>query len=128
MITYPRVRAFLTVAETLNFTQAASMLYISQPALSKMIATFENECGYQLFVRTNRAVSLTYEGKLLYQKLKNADQAILDAIIEVKGVHKGAHGTIRVAVGAVDPLPYRFYEILKSYTKEQNLFKYPLRV
>lgn len=59
------LRYFITLAETLNYTQAASILYISQSALSQQIVDLENELGTPLFYRTKRSVSLTDSGKVL---------------------------------------------------------------
>ena len=43
---------FVTLAEELNFTQAARKLYISQQALSKMISKLEEKLGIALFDRS----------------------------------------------------------------------------
>ena len=57
------LRGFLTVAETLNFREAAEKLYLSQPALSRQIAELEKELGAELLKRTTRSVSLTPAGR-----------------------------------------------------------------
>ncbi len=59
------LRYFVTLAETLNFTRAADLLYISQSALSQQVADMENELGVRLFRRTKRSVELTGSGKVL---------------------------------------------------------------
>ena len=38
-----QIKCFLALSETLNFTKAAARLYLSQPALSRQIATLEQE-------------------------------------------------------------------------------------
>ena len=40
-----KARCFMEAAKCLNFTRAAEKLYISQPALSKNIASLEDQCG-----------------------------------------------------------------------------------
>lgn len=59
------LRYFVTLAETLNFTRAAELLYISQSALSQQVADMESELGVRLFRRTKRTVELTNSGKAL---------------------------------------------------------------
>jgi len=59
------LRYFVTLAETLNFTRAASSMYISQSALSQQVADLETELGVQLFHRTKRSVQLTDAGQAL---------------------------------------------------------------
>ena len=52
-ISFQQIDYFLTVADVLSFTEAARILYISQPALSKQINVIETELGFPLFVRNN---------------------------------------------------------------------------
>ena len=56
-----RLECFLAVAETLNFSKAAGMVNISQPAVSHQISSLEAELGVRLFLRTNKSVQLTKE-------------------------------------------------------------------
>lgn len=56
------LRYFLTVAEELSFTRAASRLYVAQQTLSEGIAQLESIVGVALFERTTRPVRLTDAG------------------------------------------------------------------
>lgn len=62
------IKYVATVAQTRNFSMAAKLLYISQPALSQYIHRLENELGIVLFKRTKSKVSLSEFGELF---LKN---------------------------------------------------------
>ena len=53
------LRAFVAVAEELNFTRAAARLHLAQQALSAQIRQLETLIGTPLFVRTTRKVELT---------------------------------------------------------------------
>ncbi len=68
-ITLQQIVAFLTVAEYLSFTEAAKVMYISQPALSKIISRLERVSRLTLFVRKSHGVELTKEGEYLYGEL-----------------------------------------------------------
>jgi DNA-binding transcriptional LysR family regulator len=57
-------RCFLTVAETGSFGRAATIMNMSQPALSALIKEFERRLGFDLFTRTSRRVELTAQGQL----------------------------------------------------------------
>ena len=64
-----QIQCFLEAAKYLNFTSAASAVYITQPTLSKNISSLEQELGVQLFYRNYRSIQLTNAGKLLYEGL-----------------------------------------------------------
>ena len=57
------LRAFEAAARHMSFTQAASELNVTQTAISHQIKRLEEELGVRLFVRQNRALSLTPEAK-----------------------------------------------------------------
>ncbi len=54
---------FIKTAEEGNITKAAGFLHLSQPTASRRIQELEEELGRPLFIRTNKAVSLTDEGR-----------------------------------------------------------------
>jgi DNA-binding transcriptional LysR family regulator len=61
---------FVTVADTLNFRIAAERLHMSQPALTRSIATLEKSLGVKLFDRDTRGVALTSEGAQLLERAR----------------------------------------------------------
>lgn len=74
-MTIQDLMCFMKVAETLNYSKAAEMLYISQPAVTRHINAMEKEAGCRLFDRSiRRAVRLTEEGEILYQGLKHCEE------------------------------------------------------
>ena len=77
-------KIFYETARSSSFSKAAEHLYISQSAISQCIRQLETDLNAQLFVRSRRGVTLTNEGKLLYQKVEGAIQSIEqgEAIIE----------------------------------------------
>ena len=56
---YRVLKYFLTVAQEENITRAASLLHISQPALSRQLMQLEEELGVKLFERGKRKTCLT---------------------------------------------------------------------
>jgi DNA-binding transcriptional LysR family regulator len=65
-----KITAFISLAETLNYTQTAKRMYMSQQAVSKLITSLENDIGEQLFIRTTRSVAMTPAGKMYYDLYK----------------------------------------------------------
>ena len=62
------LKYFLAVAREQNMTEAANVLFVTQPTLSRQMADLEKELGKKLFVRTNRSTTLTEEGMHLRQR------------------------------------------------------------
>lgn len=60
-----QLKCFISVARTLNFSEAARRNYVSQSTVSRYIIDLEKEFGVQLFIRSHRDVLLTNEGKTL---------------------------------------------------------------
>ena len=56
---FGQLRAFVAVAEALNFSRAAERLGVSSSALSQMVRGLEERVGVRLFNRSTRSVSLT---------------------------------------------------------------------
>ena len=77
------LRAFVAVAEELNFGRAADRLHISQPALSRQIRSLEQLVGSDLFRRSTHGVELTMAGEALLDRarkiLGDIDQAVVAA-------------------------------------------------
>ena len=60
-----KLQVFLTLCETLNYTETAERLYISQGNVSKQIMALEKELGVQLFDRSRRHIKITKEGQVV---------------------------------------------------------------
>ena len=64
------LKYFLVVATERNISNAAKILYVSQPALSKQLKNLEEELGVILFKRGNRNITLTEDGVYFLTKAK----------------------------------------------------------
>lgn len=93
-----QIQYFLTVSRSLNFTNAAAELEISQATLSRQISAMESELNLLLFFRNNRNVKLTPSGEYLYQefsKLYGNYKAITD---NAKKIFEGYNGQLTLGV------------------------------
>lgn len=59
------LRVFMTVAEHEHITRASEELYLSQPAVTKIVQNLEQEIGQKLVERQGRRIALTYAGQVL---------------------------------------------------------------
>ncbi|APR81478.1 Transcriptional regulator, LysR family protein [Minicystis rosea] len=75
------LRVFAVVAEAGSVTEAASRLYLTQPAVSAALRRLTTTVGAPLFVRSGRGLALTSRGKRLHAGMKPHLQALVDAAL-----------------------------------------------
>ena len=93
-----QLRYFAKVAETLNFSEAAKVLCITQSTLSQQIRQLETEMGVALFERNSHAVALTEAGEhLLPQAITTIDEAdtCMEKILDLRRL---LTGTLNIGV------------------------------
>ena len=121
-INYELYRIFYEVANSGNITHASQKLNISQPGISKAIKNLESQLGGELFVRTQKGVVLTEEGKIFYNHIKDAINSIENAENEFSNLINLNIGSIRIGVSTTITekylLPYlkQFHEIYPNIT------------
>lgn len=111
---FRHLRYFVAVAEELHFGRAAERLYIVQPALSKQVASLEEELGVRLLNRTKRRVRLTEAGRVFFEE---ARQILEKAEGAAEAARRAARGQIgRLAIGFIGPATYSILPgVLKAY-------------
>lgn len=93
-----QIQYFITAARCLNFTEAASELHITQPALSKQIHSLEKELNMVLFLIHRKNISLTPAGKVLLQELPLFEDHYEDILHKARIAHEGMIGEVRMAI------------------------------
>lgn len=93
-----QIKYFLELAKTLNFSAAASALYISQPALSRQVSALENELQIRLFERSTKHVRLTKAGKALSEDLAVIMTELEFALKKAKVLHDGEKKSLRIGI------------------------------
>jgi DNA-binding transcriptional LysR family regulator len=112
----PRLRAFAAVAREGSFSRAAGTLFLSQPAVSKHIASLEAELGRQLVVRGRPAASLTPAGQVLADYVLRAEALLANARRALAAGADAEIGTLALAASGIPgtyllpPLLARFHE------------------
>lgn len=86
------LKAFVSIANTGSFSLASEELFLTQPAISKRIASLESELDTSLFDRIGRKVRLTAAGETLYKhaqlilkEINNAKQSVTNLSASVQG-------------------------------------------
>lgn len=102
-------RYFLCIAEQKSFSKAAAKLYLSTPALTQQINALEEEIQCQLFVRTNRGITLTPAGQYFYEEIAKVIQKVDQTVQRTQEIASSEQKTLRIG---------QFREILGQRTSE----------
>jgi len=89
-------RVFYVVAKNKHMTKASEELHISQPAISQSIKKLEDQLGGTLFLRSNKGMELTEEGKMFYEYVKGALELINNAEHEFTSFKDLSKGEIKI--------------------------------
>ena len=89
-------KVFYTVAKNKHMTKASEELHISQPAISQSIKKLEEQLGGTLFLRSNKGMELTEEGKMFYEYIKGALELINNAENEFTSFKDLTKGEIKI--------------------------------
>lgn len=101
MLVEARLRAFAALARHGSFTKAAEELYISQPAVSKHVASLESELKSRLVLREKRRIALTPAGLLLADYVLRAEALLANARRHIASVAEGTTGTLSIAASGI---------------------------
>ncbi|MCI6120445.1 MAG: LysR family transcriptional regulator [Lachnospiraceae bacterium] len=118
-MTLNQIYYFQTVARYENYRKAAEELYISQPSLSRSIASLESELGVLLFEKNGRGVNLTKGGKLF---LEYADRIIDECEIAKNKMKEMASDGGKIDIGYVFPLASHYipHNVRDFLNKKEN--------
>ena len=108
-----QLEAFVRVAETKSFSEAAKRLYLTQPTVSAHVASLEKELGACLLTRSTKEVSLTEEGEALYEYAVQM-LALEQKIKERFGSREKGKSVLRIAASTI-PSQYLLPEIMVRF-------------
>lgn len=89
---------FVAVVEEGSFSAAARKLFMSQPPITTQVKALEEELGCALLVRGTRAVRLTEEGRLLYDRARLMLEMRRSVTEEIEARSISGGGTLRLGV------------------------------
>jgi DNA-binding transcriptional LysR family regulator len=95
-LTLHQLRVFVKVAETLNFSQAARELLLSQPAVSMQMKALERGLGMPLFDRVGKRISLSVAGQDLYSRALRILGLVDETAQTMSDLRTGRKGRLRV--------------------------------
>ncbi|RUP81622.1 LysR family transcriptional regulator [Alteromonas sp. KS69] len=96
-ISYRNLQAFIHVAQSSTFAEAAIKLHLTQPALSSAIKKMEEQLGGKLFSRSTRHVALTKEGEALLPNAIRIMRDWDDTFGDIQNLFAMAKGRLTIA-------------------------------
>lgn len=110
------LKAFVLVAQSGSFSQAAEKLHLTQPAVSKRIALLEEQLGSDLFDRIGRNITLTEAGHALLPHARSVQHELEAAQQSVRDLAGGVSGQLRLATSHHIGL-HRLPPVLSAFSK-----------
>jgi len=123
---FKQLESFISIAKHKSFSKAAKELFLTQPTITNHIQNLEKELRTILINRSNRTISLTKAGEILYDfaaDMINTKKNTLFTLGEYKGK---IEGLIEIASSTI-PEEYIVPEIIKSFSRQFPHVKYSLK-
>lgn len=108
---------FLQVAHHKSFTKAAQSLYITQPTISKMIKSIEEELGVVLFNRSGKQVELTDAGQVIFAQAQDIVHSFQHLSVELDDLIHLKKG--RITIGLPPMIGSSFFPRVLGKFREQ---------
>ncbi|MEI2742207.1 MAG: LysR family transcriptional regulator [Candidatus Competibacter sp.] len=109
------LRAFVTIADQGSFSSAAERLHLTQPAVSKRVATLEEELNARLFDRLGRGVRLTEAGAVLLPRARRILAEVADGRRALRNLTGIVTGSLTLATSHHIGL-HRLPPVLRTFT------------
>ena len=121
-----QIEAFVTIAQVEGFSRAATILHLSQPAISRRISLLERELGVTLFERVHGGALLTEAGRTFLPFARQVLAATRDGLEAIQLLEQQEQGTVKLAlVGtlASTNLTTRLLEFRKTYPQVRLILR-----
>lgn len=112
-----QIKAFIEVAKARNFTRAAEVLRIAQPAVSMSIGKLEEELELSLFNRQSRQITLTAEGDVFLRHAQRILEDVSAAKTEMSELKELISGEVRIGIPPMMSA-YYFPRVIRDFLTE----------
>lgn len=110
------LECFLSLAETLNYTEAAELQNMTQSALSKIILQIEDELGLILLERSRRGVRLTPAGLAFAAECRKTLDGYYSCVASARNASLGQSGRINMAI-RIDMIESHAIDIIRAFAE-----------
>ncbi len=115
-ITIQQMEAIISLVEEGSFSRAAKRMLLTQPALTKNIKNAEDCIGVRLVNRSSAGISLTPEGKILYDYARRMVRLRDEAKEKVLALNKETGGNVYLSASTI-PATYILPRALSDFNK-----------
>lgn len=125
---FKSIRYFITMAHCLSFTQAANKHHITQTAMSRYIASLEEQVGVRLFERSSRKVALTEAGRVFAEGMEKMLKEYDTLMERTRAAGNDYKGHVKVGIGIYEYSNTEnfFSEFLELYSDIKiDIFQFP---
>lgn len=113
-----KIKIFLDLAETLNFSRTALNMNITQSAVSQSISSLEKYLGTKLFYRNRKKVSLTPAGRLFYSGMHPVLTQFGKAVIHAREVAQSVKTMLTIGFSGTPYDVYALAELIKDFRED----------
>lgn len=93
---YERLKTFIAVAEKKSFSEAAKILYVTQPTITAQVKSLEEELNTKLFERTTKKVEMTQSAGILLKYAKSIVHLNDSAKKEIQEIEESIYGDLNI--------------------------------
>jgi DNA-binding transcriptional LysR family regulator len=116
-ITLQQMEAVISLVEEGSFSRAAKRMLLTQPALTKNIRNVEDYLGVRVVNRSNSGISLTPEGKIIYDYAQRIVKLRDEARTKIIKLHENTGGNIYIGASTI-PATYILPRALSEFKKK----------
>ena len=114
-----QIEAILEVSRTKNFTKASENLFITQPALTYLIKSLEEEIGFKIFDRSQKGAKLTIAGSYFTKRLNQMNTMMSNTIEQAKNLNNLYDDSLSLCLPTRSSL-YFLPEIMKEFKSKYS--------
>lgn len=118
---------FVGVATHGSFSNAARMLNISQPALTRSVQLLEGTLQVKLLDRTHQGIELTSDGQTLYRHAVLIINSVKNVKSEISASHDRGYGEVKVGLASLFT-NFLVHDAVTQVSKSEEQFRAMLRV
>ncbi|WP_201330989.1 LysR family transcriptional regulator, partial [Lactobacillus nasalidis] len=112
-----KIKIFLDLAESLNFSRTAQNMNITQSAVSQSISSLERYLNTKLFYRSRKQVTLTPAGQLFYQGMHPVITQFNKAVTHAREVAQSVNTLLTIGFAGSGYDRYAINQLVQEYSK-----------